>query len=107
MCLTHTATWALGVHNSTCVTYLVNDTLSIQAALVAGFTCMVFLHGDVNIKWPDAEQETTGAMHRRKSVLDFCPVGLLVAYGQWQIVLKLSLFADFPADHHIYNQSSR
>lgn len=38
---THTATWALGVHNST-MSYIpcVNDTLSIQAALVAGIICM-------------------------------------------------------------------
>lgn len=40
VCVSHTATWALGVHNITCVTYSVNDTLSIQAALVAGFTCV-------------------------------------------------------------------
>lgn len=65
MCVTQQLL-ALGVYNSTCVTYPVNDTLLIQAALVAGFICMDSISG-VNIMWPDTEQQLeTRQMGRAK-----------------------------------------
>lgn len=65
MCVTQQLL-ALGVHNSTCVTYPVNDTLLIQAALVAGFVCMDSISG-VNIERSDTEQRLeTRQMERGK-----------------------------------------
>lgn len=77
-----------------CITYPANDTLSIQAALVVGFTCIVSYMVTLNIKWSDTEQQTTGAIDRRPQVLQFC------RSDQRQCVLILPWCLPFLSAHH-------